>query len=110
MSDRQRVESFSQRGASDCGGVDRIGLAGLSDGPSGGLSQPRRDADHSIPAGNQGGLQTTRHMPAVLDRPHPLIIKRGSEAQRVKRSFVAGQDRQLPAAGARCGVERYQRV
>jgi hypothetical protein len=86
--DRQRVDPFPERGASDRGRVDRIGLPRLAHRPPRALREPGRHPDHPITARDQPALQATRHVPAVLDRPHPLAIELGREPQRLKRPVV----------------------
>ena len=77
--DRERVNAFPERRASDRGGIDRIGLSRLAHGPPGGLSQSRRDPDHSLPAGHKPALQPPGHVPAILKRPNALGVELGRE-------------------------------
>ena len=67
---RQRAHAFAQRSPSDCQRVDR------ADRPS--AWAPRAPRAH---VGDQEALEAPRHMPAVLDRPHPLLIQAASPGQ-----------------------------
>ena len=72
---RQRFETFTQRGAGDRERVDAVGLsaaAGLA--PRAGR-QRRVHAQDTLAALDQKPLQGARHMPAILDRPHPILAQ-----------------------------------
>ena len=51
-----------------------------------------RDAHDPLAAGDQEPLERAGHVPAVLDRPHPLGVERSRPSQ------------QLPEAPARAGA------
>jgi hypothetical protein len=58
----------------------------------------------------QRPLKTSRDMPAILDRPHPLTIKRGGEPQPVQRAGITSRDLKLPSQHPGLPIERDQRV
>ena len=76
-------------------------------------SRRRRRAmpsSHPPASSDQRRFQARGDMPAVLDRPHPLLVQAGGEPQRVKRSRVAGRDLALPPQRAGLPIDCDQRV
>ena len=63
----------------------------------------RCDANDPLAAGDQEPLECAGHVPAVLDRPHPLAVERSRPAQQLAEAAVARRHGQLPA---RRGGER----
>jgi hypothetical protein len=57
---------------------------------------------------DQSALQAT--VPAILNRPHPLVVELRGDPQRVERPVVRGRDRQLPARGPSYRIQRDKRV
>jgi hypothetical protein len=108
--DRERVDSFPERGASDRGRVDRIGLPRCAHGASGCLGQPRRDPDDPAAAGEQPALQPAGDVATVLERPHAHLVEFCSEPKRQQCALIGCRDRQSPARLAGGGVERHERV
>jgi hypothetical protein len=75
--DRQRLDPFADRVARDRDRVDLIRLARPPLAPARLAHQPRRHPHHALALTNQTALQAPRHMPAVLERPHPLPAPKG---------------------------------
>jgi hypothetical protein len=72
LSGRQRPDALCQGRARDGQSIDAIGLAALAARAPGVGHQPRRDPNHPLAAGDQKPLEGPRHVPAVLQRPHPI--------------------------------------
>ena len=64
---------LAQRGPGDGQGVDRVGLASGAGAVAGAGHQFRRYPQHPFTGGEQRPFQPGRHVPAVLDRPYPLV-------------------------------------
>jgi hypothetical protein len=56
-------------------GVDLIGLPAPATRPPGVRHQARRDANDPLAALDQKPLERARHMPAILERPDPLVAQ-----------------------------------
>ena len=93
--DRQVLNTFADRGQRDRARVDRIRLPRCPGRLARLAGQRWRDTDHPLPGAEQRTLQPGGDMPAVLDRPHPLLVNTSSEPQRVQRPIVAGLHRRL---------------
>jgi hypothetical protein len=64
-----------QRSPSDRSSVDRIRLARLSGALAGTRHHLGRYPDHRLTRSEQLGFETARHVAAILDRPHPVLIE-----------------------------------
>ena len=100
------VESFLERGARDAERVDRVGLAAIARGAAGARHVLGRDPHDPLAAGDQEPLERAGHVPAVLDRPHPLGVERARPAQQLAEAGVACRHRQLPPRGGGQRVDR----
>jgi hypothetical protein len=90
--------------------VDRVRLP-RRPGDLAGLAGHRgRHPDHPLTGGDQRRFQACGDVPAVLDRPHPLLVKTGGEPQRIQRAGVGGRDRALPRQRAGLPIDRDQHV
>ncbi len=78
---RQRHHALTNGSASHRQRVDRVRLAARARPVAHTGHQLRRHADHPLAAGDQKPLQPPGHMPAVLDRPHPLAAHTTRPAQ-----------------------------
>jgi len=70
----------------------------------------RRDADDLLAGRDQRLLKAARHAAAVLDRPHPLVIKLAGPAQRCEMPRLLGLDLTRCADPARALIDGCQRV
>jgi hypothetical protein len=70
--DRQGLDAFLKRGASNRQRIDRFALARLARPAPAASHQLRRHPHHPVTPSEQEPLQLARHMPAILDRPHPV--------------------------------------
>jgi hypothetical protein len=86
MRGRQRVWAFAQRGASDGQRVDAVGLAAPARlAPSRGR-QRAVHSQHPLAVLDQKPLQRARHVPAVLQRPHPFRAEAARRSQQCRWS------------------------
>ena len=69
------LDSFLERGAGDCEGVDRVRLAPLARGAPGAGHVLGSHTDDPLAAGDQEPLERAGDVPAVLDRPYPLCVE-----------------------------------
>jgi hypothetical protein len=92
MRSRERSEAFLQCGAGDVERVDRIGLAALAGAAAGAGGKVRRDPQHPLATLDQKPLKRPGHVPAVLDRPHPLAIEAARPSQQHAESAPADRD------------------
>ena len=83
---RERVQALLQRGAGDVERVDRVGLAALAGALARLGRQVRRDPQHPLAALDQKPLQRPRHVPAVLERPHALLVESARPLQQRRRT------------------------
>jgi hypothetical protein len=108
--DRQTLNPFPDRRQRDRPRVDRVGLPGRP-GRFARLARQRGcDPNHPLPSTEQSPLQPGGDMPAVLERPYPLLVQASSEPQRVQRPIIAGLDRRLAPDDAGHRIERDERV
>jgi hypothetical protein len=75
MGRRERLNALPERRARDRRRVDRIGLSRRALAAARLAHQPGRHAHHALAMADQRALQPARHVPAVLDRPHPLRVQ-----------------------------------
>jgi hypothetical protein len=108
--DREGLKAFPQRDASDTERVDRIGLPALTSALASAGRQVRRDPQHALAAANQKPLQTPGDMPAVLERPDPLVIETGRPPQQRIEAAQADLDGLLAQQLARPSRDRRDRV
>jgi hypothetical protein len=60
----------------------------------------RRHPDHLLTGSDQRLLESTRDVPAVLDRPHALVIEPARPAHRGQMPQLVSLDLALPAHAA----------
>ena len=87
---REALDPVAHHGQRDSARVDRIGLPGLARDLAGLAGHRGRHADHPLASGDQRGLQARGDVPAVLDRPHPLLIaaqRRTAEHRALQRRW-----------------------
>ena len=107
---RQRVEAFAHRRPRDGDRVDAVGLPALTTAAPGIRHQPRRDAQNTFSTLDQESLKGPRHMPAVLERPHPLAIQPTRPDQHRAEPAHADLDRSLADQLAGRRANRGDRV
>ena len=90
LSDGQRVEPFTDRGARDRDGVDRVGLAALARGFPRAGHQLRRHAHNALTAREQEPLQRAGDVPTILDRPHALFPEPAPPPQQILERLTLG--------------------
>ena len=93
--DRQRLEALAQRGAGDRDRIDDIGLAALARRLARAGHQLRRHPHDALAAREQEPLQRAGHVPAVLDRPHPLATNAARPAQQIIKRAALRANRQV---------------
>ncbi len=71
---RKGLQALLQRGAGHGEGVDRVRLAALAGAPACLRGQVRRDPQHPLAALDEKPLERPGDVPAVLTRPHPLLV------------------------------------
>ncbi len=71
---RERVSAVVDDRAGDRQRVDRVRLAWLTLAAPRGADAMRRHADDALTGGEEALLQAPRDVPAILDRPHALVI------------------------------------
>jgi hypothetical protein len=108
--DRQSLDPFADRGQADRFRVDRIGLPRCPRRFARRAGQRRRDPEHPLARSEQRALEPTGDVPAILDRPYPILVEADCEPQRAQHAVIARRDRELAAAGAGSRIERDQRV
>jgi hypothetical protein len=72
LRDGELLEALSERGAGDRQRVGGIGFPRLAGAVARPGRQFGRDSEDPLAAAEQEPLQAPGHVPAVLDRPHPL--------------------------------------
>ena len=82
LGDRQPVQAFAQRRPGDGDRVDAVGLAAIAAGAALAGHQPRRDANDALAVDEQKPLEGARDVPAVLQRPDPLVAQAARPVQR----------------------------
>ena len=104
---REALDAFAHHRARDRQRVDLIGLAGLALALARLAHQLRRDPHDALARGDQRQLEPARDMPAVLDRPHALLVEFARPAQRLQmprlvraESSAAPRSTPLPASTA----------
>jgi hypothetical protein len=81
MRSRKGRKPFLQRGARDVERIDLIGLAALAGVLARLRRKMRRDPQHPLAAFDQKPLQRARHVPAILKRPHAIVVEPASPLQ-----------------------------
>ena len=102
LGDRQPLDALAQRRAGDGDRVDAVGLAALAAAAALAGHQPGRDPDDALAADEQEPLEGARDMPAVLQRPHPLVAQAARPIQRRGEPALADRDRSCRPAARRC--------
>ena len=87
-----------------------IRLAALALPLARGSHQLRRHAHDPLARRHQRLLQPGGHMPAVLDRPHPILIQRAPPANRHQMPALVCLDPPAAANTARSRVDRGERM
>jgi hypothetical protein len=90
--------------------VDLVRLARLALPAPGGAHPVRRHPDNPLAGGEQRLLQPPRHVPAVLDRPHPFVVQPARPAHSGQMPRLLGLDLALAAHPAGSRVDGRQRV
>jgi hypothetical protein len=108
--DREPLDPVTYDRAGDRERVDLIGLARLALPVARGAHPMRRDAHDPLAGGQQRLLEPARDVPAILDRPHPLLIQAARPPDRGEMPRIIRLD--LPAAADPAGslVDRRERV
>jgi hypothetical protein len=96
--------------ASDRERVDLIGLPRLALPAPGGAHPVRRDAHDPLAGCQQRLLEPARDLPAVLDRPHPLLIEPARPFDPSQVSRLVRVDLTSAADLARPLVDRRERM
>jgi hypothetical protein len=110
LGDRQAVQAFAQCGPADGDGVDAIGLAAIAAAAALARRQPRRDANHALATDEQKPLESSRDVPAVLQRPDPLAAQAASPVQGRGKAASADLDGLLSSHLAGRRADRGDRV
>src|ERR671911_2584842 len=105
MSDGEALHAVLDDRPRDRERVDLIRLARRALAAAGCPHPVRRDAHDPLAGRDQRLLEPARDMPAVLDRPHPLVIESARPAQRGQMSRLLGLDLALAALAARSLVD-----
>jgi hypothetical protein len=108
--DREAVDPVLDDRAGDRQRVDLIGLARLALALAGGAHPLRRDPDDLLAGGQQRLLKALGDVPAVLDRPHAIIIQAAGPADRGQMPRLVGLDLAVAADPAGSLVDRRERV
>jgi hypothetical protein len=90
--------------------VDLNGLARLALALAGGAHPVRSNPDHALARRQQRLLKAPRDMPAVLDRPHPLLVEASRPPHRRQMPRLIGLDLPLATNPAGSLDHRRQRV
>ena len=108
--DRELLDAVLDDRSRDRERVDLIRLARLALPLAGGAHPVRRDPHDPLAGGQQRLLEPARDVPAVLDRPHPLLVQAPSPPDRGQMPGLVSLD--LPAAAHPAGslIDRRQRV
>jgi hypothetical protein len=106
----ETLDPILDDGTGDRERVDLVGLAGLALPTPGGAHPVRRHPDHPLTGGDQRLFEPTRDVPAVLDRPHALVIELARPPHRGQIPQLLSLDLTLPAHPAGPLVDRRQRV
>jgi len=72
---RERERAVLDDRSCDRERVDRIRLSGLTLAAPGGTHPMRRHTNDALTSGDKALLKAPRDVPAILDRPHPLVIQ-----------------------------------
>ena len=107
---RQPVNAFPERSAGDGHRVDAVGLAAVATTAALAGHQPRRDPDHALAMNEQEPLEGTGNVPAVLQRPHPLVLQAARPVQRRREASITNRDRLVAQQLAADGGDRGDRV
>jgi hypothetical protein len=110
LGDRQRPESYTDRGARDRDRVDRIGLPALTGRPARAGHQLRRHPQDPLTARQQKALQRPGDMPTVLDRPDALVLEAARPHHQLIEGAPPAPHRPVSDRAARECVDRGERV
>ena len=110
LGDRQPLDAFAQRRAGDGERVDAVGLAALAAAAALAGHQPRRDPDDALAADEQEPLEGARDVPAVLQRPDPLVAQPARPVQRRGEPALTDLDRLVAQQLAGARGDRGDRV
>ena len=110
LGDRQRVDAFAQRGAGDGERVDPVGLAALAAAAALAGHQPGRDPDDALAANEQEPLEGARDVPAVLQRPHPLVAQARAQSSAAANPRSPTATVLSPSSSPVAGDDRGDRV
>ena len=107
---REAVDPVLDDGASDGQRVDLIRLASLPLPAPRSAHPMRRHANDPLARGQQRLLEPARDMPAVLDRPHPLLVEASRPTQRGQMPRFLSLDLALAVDPARAIVHSRQHM
>src|SRR3954464_10805583 len=110
VSGREGLQPLLQRGTGDVERVDRVGLAALAGTPARIGGQVRGNPQHALAALDQKSLQRPRHVPAVLKRPHAVLVESARPLQQRAETAAPNRDGLLAKRLARSGRDRGDRV
>jgi hypothetical protein len=110
LRDRQPIDAFSQRGASDRQRVDAIGLAASATRPTLVGHQSRRNANDALAVDDQEPLERAGDVPAVLQRPDTFGSQAARPLKRRREAPLADVDRSVAAQLAGERGDRRDRV
>jgi hypothetical protein len=106
----EALRPVPDHGAGDRERVDLVRLARLALAPPGGAHPVRCHPHDPLPGPGQRRFEPARNVPAVLDRPHPLIIQPARPAHRSQIPRLLGPDLASAALPARPRIDGRQRV
>ncbi len=107
---REAIDAVLDDRAGDRLRVDLIGLAALALALTGGAHHLRRHPDYPLARRQQRLLEATGDLPAVLDRPHPLLVQPARPADRRQMPGLVRFDLAAAARAAGSLVDRGERV
>ena len=110
LGDRQTLQTFAQRRASDLQGIDAIGLAAIAAAAALAGHQPRCDANDAFAADQQKPLKRARDVAAVLKRPDPFAAQAARPIQRLRKAPSSDVNGLLTRQLARRCHDRGDRV
>jgi hypothetical protein len=108
--DRELLDPVLDDRAGDRERVDLVRLARLALPLPRRAHPMRRHPDDPLAGGQQRLLKPARDMPAILERPHPILIQTPSPTDRREMPRIVSFDLPAPANPARSFVDRRERV
>ena len=110
VGDRKLLDTVTYDRAGDRQRIDLVRLARLALALARGAHPMRRHPHDPLAGGHQRLLKAPRHVPAILDRPHAIVIQAARPANRGQMPRIIGID--LPATADLAGslVDGRQRV